>query len=65
MCDSVPRSRFMKVIGRIRKGQCHFPLPEVRARGWNDANGYRRGGEMEEEGWGGGGGGRAVDIKDR
>ncbi len=32
MCDSVPHSRFTKVIGGIRRGQCHFLLPEVQAK---------------------------------
>lgn len=33
MCDSIPHSRFTKVIGGIRRGQCHFLLPEVQAKG--------------------------------
>lgn len=33
MCDSIPSSCFTKVIGGIRRGQCHFLLPEVQAKG--------------------------------
>ena len=33
MCDSIPHSRFTKVIGGIRRGRCHFLLPEVQAKG--------------------------------
>lgn len=49
MCDSIARLRFTKVIVGIRKGQCHFLLPEVQAIGSNIANEKREASMTEEE----------------